>query len=575
MKNRSITSSFSFVLCLAAAALLLRCSINGLGGNSSQTGNPLITGALYNQDGSGAKNALVTFVPVNYDPRSGTPSGLPIDSTMTDDTGGYRLDSLPEGVYNIFGRSAVGLSYRDSFSVPRKTPAVVPGDTLRLPGSIKGVVRLLPGDDSRTVFIIVMGTTTLLLPSDTTGNFELAGMAEGSYNVRLLSTLNYKPLDTVFTIKAGSETLLSDTIRLVSTAIPTPRGLKAGYDSLLQIVTLTWNSTAAGRAIKGYNVYRKHPDSNMVLLTSDWSDTAYVDSTGIQDMTYEYHVAAVDSQGTEGVKSAGVSVIIKGALITMLSAIVKGEGSGPGQFYGVTTGKVDSLGDIFIMDMGSARLQELDSAGNFMHKIENLTSPRGFEIGPGKTLFTLAAIVPKISKYDTNGVKLTGWSPQNTARSLLLVSDTLFVLTEKGIEKYDTAGGYLGQVVFTLDYLKGGGDFASDSSGNVYFSDGRGVYRLDKTGESITPIFSRIQDLTYNQEPRIECIGDRYILISTVGAISPFNSSSYLVNLSGALIGKWYSTEPITDIAVKTGTTCMGFSAYGKIVTLEINCPAP
>ena len=84
-----------------------------------------------------------------------------------------------------------------------------------------------------------------------------------------------------------------------------------------------------------------------------------------------------------------------------------------------------------------------------------------------------------------------------------------------------------------------------------------------------------IRDTYHNQNPRINCIGERYILVSTVGAASPFNSSHYLVDLSGVLIGRWYSAEAITDVAVKHSTTCLGFTADGKIITFEINCPAP
>lgn len=575
MKAQPSISLAVLLFCLGTIVLSLNCAINGLGGNSSQTGNPLITGSLHNQDGSGAKNAVVTFVPANFDPRSGASSGLFIDSTITDDTGAYNFDSLPAGVYNVLGRGGSRLSYRRSFTVPGRMATVVPGDTLRDPGSIKGVVRLLPGDDSRTVFIIVMGTTVLTLPRDSTGNFELSGMAPGSYNVRLLSTLGYKPLETVFTIVSGRETVLGDTIRLISTGIPAIGGMKIVYDSLLQKVTLVWNMPAEGRGIAGYNIYRRLPDSNMALLKENVSDTMFVDSTVIQDLSYYYQVAAIDSQGTAGGKSPPQAVLIHSNLLAKTGEIVKGEGTAPGQFSQVTLGRVDTSGNIFVLDRGSSRLQELDSTGNFLHAIENLTTPIGFEIGPGKAFITLEGQSNKIRRYDSNGIEQTGWNTLNTPKSLLLVSDTLYVLTDNGIEMFDSGGGSWGRTALSLDFTGyNGGDLATDNSGNVYLGDGRYLYKFDKTGKSVARIFE-IRDTYHNQNPRINCIGARYILVSTVGAASPFNSSHYLVDLSGVLIGRWYSAEAITDVAVKHSTTCLGFTSDGKIITFEINCPAP
>jgi hypothetical protein len=86
-------------------------------------------------------------------------------------------------------------------------------------------------------------------------------------------------------------------------------GLKVSYDTLKQIVTLTWNKADTALA-KGYYVYRRNVDSNTILTRIDANlitDTLYRDSTGVQNMTYEYKVAAVSKADMEGTKSVAAS----------------------------------------------------------------------------------------------------------------------------------------------------------------------------------------------------------------------------------------------------------------------------
>lgn len=556
----------------ACIPLLLSCAPINSGGNTSTVGNPL-SGVLFEQNGGRAKNARVLVVPSNYDPRMGPSQGMVIDSTMTNETGGFHFDSLPADTYNILGSGSSGLSFRDSIAVAESAATIYTNDTLHPAGSIRGVIRLRPGDDSRSVFIIVLGTMTLGAPDDSIGNFSLGSMAGGVYRVRLLSTLGtYRPMDTLIAIQAGKDLALSDTIWLQYTGIPVPQGFQADYDSMLQVVTLTWNRPVAGRAIKGYNIFRKHRDSGQIMIKSEIPDTVFLDSTGIQGMTYEYRVAAVDTQGTEGVKSTGVSVTFSSSLVKITGTIVKGEGTAPGQFFGVARGDIDRNGNIFIFDRGNNRLQKLDSAGNHISTITGFLEPQGFAFGPENTFFVADRAVSKIYKYDSNSIALKNWSSQNKPWSLLFLSDTLYVLTDNGLEMFDTSGQKLGQKDFTLDFSYDGGDLAVDSGGNIYVSDGANVYRFDKAGDSLHALY-HIQNNGYNQNPRIYCISNRFIMISTMGAASPFNSSHYLIDISGSLIGRWYSIEYISDIMINNDACLTALSTDGKILRIGINIP--
>jgi hypothetical protein len=287
-------------------ALSMSCS-NPFGG--TDTGNPEVSGVLFNKDGSRAKNALVRMIPADYNPRSGIPA--PVDSAVTNDTGMYSFDSLPTNIYNVSGNSGGVVSFQDSVVIVAATRTAVPPDTLKDPGTLRGVVRLQPGDDCRTVFMIVMGTTVWPVQPDSLGNFLLSNLAEGDYRLRVISTLDqYQPLDMVFTIGAGKTTTLPDTIRLRYTGIPIPTGERLVYDSLKNEVTLGWDR-ADMTLVKGYCVYRSDVDENTTFEQINRSlitDTLFVDSVVEDSTTYAYKICAVDKGDNKGKLSSGVQV---------------------------------------------------------------------------------------------------------------------------------------------------------------------------------------------------------------------------------------------------------------------------
>ena len=148
------------------------------------------------------------------------------------------------------------------------------------------------------------------------------------------------------------------------TGIPVPTGFKISYDTLKQIVTLLWSRQKTGRTVKGYNIYRMNVDSNTTLASINphlVTDTAYSDTTGVQDQSYEYQVAAVDSNGTEGTKSAINSVKLIGMFI--LVRTWGSLGSAPGQMNNPVALAADSLGFLYVADENNNRIQVFDSTG--------------------------------------------------------------------------------------------------------------------------------------------------------------------------------------------------------------------
>jgi hypothetical protein len=279
-------------------------------GTATETEN--VVGVLFNEDGSRAAHAKVKFIPADYTPGAGLPGSVAsaADSTITDDTGHYEADSLPPNTYNLSFIGNGGYAFRDSIEVRSDSLTNVPSDTLKAPGSLHGTVRLQPGDDPRTISILFIGTTVWGTPNDSTGAFDVANLAGGSYRVRFLTTLdNYAPKDTVLRVIAGKSDTLSREIVLRYTGIPAPHGLAFTYDTLRHIVVLRWNRPAEGRPVESYNIYRRMEGvTAYTRVESGTPDTTWSDSAVMQDIVYEYRIAAIDTNGSEGVKSQGLFV---------------------------------------------------------------------------------------------------------------------------------------------------------------------------------------------------------------------------------------------------------------------------
>jgi hypothetical protein len=310
-------------LLLAGCGLLAtRCSSpTKIAGNSSQTPNAVV-GILYQPDGK----TPATGVRVHIRPQktladtfgTGLSKRLAVlaatDSVVTDSAGRYAFDTtLDTGTYVVEAASGNNAVLIDSVTVKNKaaTDTLAP-DTLKPAGALKGVIKLSEGGDPRKVFVLAFGIDRFA-KVNADGSFKFAGLAEAAYDLRLISSLdNYGVLDTVgVSVRSGDTTDL-DTIRLPFTGIPTPKNVRISYDTLKQIVTLTWNKADTG-LVKGYNVYRKYqsPDSNFVKLNNGiLLDTFFLDTNAQLDQSYDYFVRALDTNMNEGLNSQITTVKI-------------------------------------------------------------------------------------------------------------------------------------------------------------------------------------------------------------------------------------------------------------------------
>ncbi len=372
---------------LAVTLLSLTCTAPN-GGTGSQIPNSNVSGIICNPGGTPAANAIVRFYPVGYNPHRGglgktkalaaAASVATPDSTKTDAKGHYSA-ALDSGSYNLLASGDSGQALQDSVATVKGT-IIQLNDTLRPPGSIAGVIDMTGGGNPETVFIIFMGTGSVWLPADTLGNFATGNMAPGNYHVRFLTTTpNYNVLDTTLTVISGKIDTLASPIQLQFNGIPVPQGLKIQYDSNMQVVTLLWNKPTTGSPIIGYEIYRKNAAYNALPAAINGqivTDTVYHDSTGVQDSSYEYYVAAVDTGNGVGGMSGGVIVKITRTYL-LLDSVSANWGDGSSTVVAGNNGQlVDRTDDIITVYDSSLNLLNTfslpsDFGNGFGHAVDD------------------------------------------------------------------------------------------------------------------------------------------------------------------------------------------------------------
>jgi hypothetical protein len=516
------------VLFLIYGCIYLTCTSN-IAGNSTQTGNPTVSAMLYNPGGSPAVNASVHFYKSSDDPRNDKG-----DSTETDSHGNYVIH-LDTGIYNIIAHGDSGLAFQDSIKVIKGDTIRPHRDTLKAPGTIKGIVQLQPGDDARTVFILFMGTHTFTLPSDDTGHFTTDNMAAGKYSVRILTTTpNYKVLDTTLSVIAGIQNLLPNPLVMQYTGIPTPKNVRIVYDTLKQIVTLTWDSANAS-LVSSYNVYRRNVGLNTVLArinTSPVTGTSYRDSTGVQDSVYEYSVAAVNASASEGVKSAAVSVIKVSAypLITTINL----DSSGPGPIALAVA--PDTTLYVAYHGNSDGFVGMYNKTGHLLRKVGAGMFTQVFDaaIDSRKNIYVADPDKGRIVKFNAAGDSIAAWSANIPTSLAIDALDMVYVVASNGQELiiFDTTGNQLDSLVAPAS------QFSRVKTSHVQ----QGIWVGDIASGNIKhyqPNFILADILTITQGPIGEPSGIRGVDDSDLCYVSEYQRPVYVFNAASTLKSWW------------------------------------
>ncbi len=171
-----------------------------------------------------------------------------------------------------------------------------------------------------------------------------------------------------------------------------PEGLVAELEG--RQVSLSW-SAVASEDLAGYRLYRsvgRSPDTSGAGLTEEpISETAFTDTTAIENRTYRYGVTAVDTSGNESVLSAAASVFRYPSQIQAEVSRSFGEAAGPGDYRLVAlpgeTGR--PIADVISGEAGSEWQAYRDdgSQDDFLQKYDGSDS---FNFEPGNGFWVTA-----------------------------------------------------------------------------------------------------------------------------------------------------------------------------------------
>src|SRR3989339_405183 len=240
---------------------------------------------------------------------------------------------------------------------------------------------------------------------------------------------------------------------------------------MTQRVTLLWNKMNPAK-VSAYNVYREHAGNGDSLLTPvATTDTFYVDSNAIQDETYIYRVASVNAGDEEGVKTRGDSVTIVSAYKFL--RVFAATGTNDGQVslpQGIT---IDSMKNVYVVDLGNWRIQKFDRSGNFLMKFGSQGNTKGLPSGiaidySGRIYVATQSDSSFIQVFDTGGVKLSEWkTPVGNLDIAIKDLDTVFVSSRDNKLTTYLSNGTLIQS-WTINGLADGFRFAMDKNNNFF-----------------------------------------------------------------------------------------------------------
>ena len=178
---------------------ILYCSIDLADtGGGSEVGNGIITGSIYNINGTPASNARVSLRRKDFLKDTSEAYFIKeyIDSadTFTDNKGTFWFDSVDTGKY------CIEVAIEDSLAVlleceltKQDSNLIIPNDTLAPMGKIIGNVSLYGGPKAKR-FIQVYGLDRVV-ETDTSGNFTI-DVPEGEFTLRVVIGMSeYKEVD--------------------------------------------------------------------------------------------------------------------------------------------------------------------------------------------------------------------------------------------------------------------------------------------------------------------------------------------------------------------------------------------
>jgi hypothetical protein len=290
------------LLLLCLVFISIQCANNLAGGTDETQTSIGFYGKLVLNDGSAVENAEVTVFKSS--------DTIPVDTTLTNDTGYYIFTDLANGTYDLEARYIKNKDtlYTKHLDIYHDSITYVGVDTLLPPGFIKGQVHF--DEDDKTGVLAGISGTSYLAFTDYDGKFIISGVPPGSfYKVTYRYTGYLQATDSNITVYPRDTTHLGikELVRDTSAPPPTPQNVSVNYDIVQGIVKIGWKPINYNY-LSGYLIYRKdssktavYPEliSGTTLITDTFFyDTVFHHMKDSIPVVYQYHVKSQDKKNS-------------------------------------------------------------------------------------------------------------------------------------------------------------------------------------------------------------------------------------------------------------------------------------
>ncbi|MGM0443703.1 MAG: hypothetical protein ACQEQV_05895 [Fibrobacterota bacterium] len=237
----------AYHLLLLTVLLCTSCGTGGRAGTVDETETDVMATVRY-ASGDPAANIPVRIF-TNRDS-----SGEYVDSTRTDDSGSYRINSLPSGYYAIWAEGDTAALYRQDILID-DTSSYTATDTLQKTRPMILPVVVQPQHDPRIAEGHILGTHihNVVTPGS---HFTARALPPGDYFIRFTATeAGYTPTTEMISLRHDSPDTLRDTLTLAYTGIPVVKNITAAYDTLAGTAEISWSSAEYAHG-ETYLIYR-------------------------------------------------------------------------------------------------------------------------------------------------------------------------------------------------------------------------------------------------------------------------------------------------------------------------------
>jgi alpha-tubulin suppressor-like RCC1 family protein len=312
-------------------AFILIIAITGCNNSSTPVtpGRPYSskTSQIFEPDGkTPAGGVSVQFFDLSIE--SDTPSAM----FTTNEAGVYSIGALRTGLYTLWAEKDSLVLFQDSIRVTDDS-ATLCGDTLHRPLSIKGVVRIHPAHDPRTVTIRLPHSRKQIKVSDSSGTFILRGLDEGTYTLKCECNIpGYLPFNRKITVVPFLLFTPVDTISMIYNSTPVVSFIQHSIDTLTGVIRLSWNKITSP-LFQDYVLYKgvcddfRFPDSILAVTkdtfffdTSYYHESAFPGDTLLKCEAYRIAVRLTTQETGSFSRNVPVTIIPKSFVTTFFSS---------------------------------------------------------------------------------------------------------------------------------------------------------------------------------------------------------------------------------------------------------------